>query len=175
MPLDPPAGIRQAEPKDERALFAFLKSLHETSPISKIVPYDPGKIVSAIQLGTQRRGGIIGIIDGPDGSIAASAGMLVDEWWWSQTPAIFLRWFHVRAEHRKEGVAHYRHLFEFCLLAREMLSEGQPHPVLLDMSHDSAIDDAELVEAKDRLFGRFGRRVGSIFLAGLPEDFPIKS
>lgn len=167
--------MRQASPADERALFDFLKALHAASPISKIIPYDPGKIVAAIQLGTQRRGGVIGVIDAPDGSIAASAGMLVDEWWWSTTPAIFLRWFHVRAEYRKEGIAHYRNLFEFCLWAREVLTEGQLHPILLDMSHDSAIDDAELVEAKDRLFGRFGRRVGSIFLAGLPPDMPIRS
>lgn len=166
-----PASVRIAGPGDESGLFDLLVGLHEESAFRKLIPYRVEKIKTSIELGTRQKGGMIGVIDGKAGEvgdIVASIGLWFTEWWWSDAPVIMTKWLYVRPEARHTGVAHFKALFEFALWVREQIQADVPVPVLLELTHDSAIDDIDLVERKDRLFARFGRRVGSVFLAGLP-------
>jgi GNAT superfamily N-acetyltransferase len=144
-------------------------SLHHESAFRDLIPYRAEKIKASIMMGTRQKGGMIGVIDADDGDrIIASIGLWFTEWWWSDAPVIMTKWLYVRPEARHAGVAHFKALFEFGLWVRQEIQGDIPIPVLLELTHDSAIDDTALVERKDRLFARFARRVGSVFLAGLP-------
>lgn len=168
--------VRFATERDETKIFAMLVDLHRNSPVGKIIPYDPGKIMEAIQLATQAKGGIIGLVENDAGEIEASVGLLLTTWWWSQAPCLTMKWLYVRP--RARGFGYYRDLFAFVEDVRAKLEQGSaagaradglpPLPLLAELSHDSALDSVEMVEKKDRLFARFARRVGSIFVTGLP-------
>lgn len=168
--------VRLATERDETKLYAMLVDLHRNSPVGKIIPYDTAKIMEAIQLATRAKGGIIGIVESETGEIEASVGLLLTTWWWSQAPCLTMKWLYVRP--RSRGAGYYRDLFAFIEDIRSTLERGSasrargdglpPLPLLAELSHDSAIDSTELVDKKDRLFARFARRVGSIFVTGLP-------
>jgi hypothetical protein len=82
-PATLPASIRIAGPRDEAALMALL-ALDLAENAAHIAPVDDAKVLANIQVGTRQRGGVAGVIDGPDGSPVAVILLHPVQWWWSQ-------------------------------------------------------------------------------------------
>jgi len=120
-----PTSVRQAGPDDERALYEFLVEMHLRNAFGWGYVYDPGLVRAQIEVGTRpdlrtrtdkndRRVGIIGVIDGPDGKIAATIGLFVERpMWFSQVVGLVELWVYVppgkgssryEAELRKYGL-----------------------------------------------------------------------
>ena len=135
--MDKPPSVRLATERDEDALYDLLIDTHRTSAFHGMIPYRAEKVLAAIQMGTQQKGGrgIIGIIYGNNGVIVASVGLLLTEWWWSDVPYIMIKWIYVRPEARN-GTGHYRELFDFVEWVRERLTADAdvPYPILVEFS-----------------------------------------
>lgn len=169
--VDRPTTVRFATVEDEQAVFEFIIAMWRGLPIAPTIPIDYAKVMHAVQLATRQvtdRPSVahIGVLYDDDHRLVASAGVLVDSWWWSSVPILTLKWFRVIPEARRFG--YYRDLFQFLEWLREGYQKGVPHPVLLELVYDNAMGDLALVKRMDRLFARFGKRAGSVFLAGLP-------
>ena len=160
------AVVRHARAEDEDALFDILHELHRIG-LGAPFPYDYAKTIAAIQLGTRNRGGIIGVIDAPDksGYLAATTGMLLDEWWWSKCAFLIERWFFVRPQYRK-GTGYADALKEYQEGCRAFLERElrQKEPVVLETSFIQG--DPRRMRLMDRFYGKWGRRVGNIYISG---------
>ena len=158
------AIVRQAVPADEEALFDLLLALHRGG-LGAAFPYDHAKVVAALQHGTRQRGGIIGVIDAPDreGFIVASVGLLVEEWWWSRCCFLEERWCFVRPEYRR-GTDYFAALKAFSEDCRRQMATSQAEPFVLESSFVEA--DSYVVRLKERLWRRWGRKVGGVFISG---------
>ncbi len=153
---DKPANVRLAEPRDENALYTLLMDLRLESRDLTLLPPSPKKIIETIKEGTEQRGMIIGVIDGPD-TIIASVGLVVMAPWWSDTAMLIQRWLYSRPGTR--GLSDS--LFRFSEWAREQMSDGLMDPMYIESSHTWG----NRIAARDRLFARYGRRIGSVFLS----------
>lgn len=82
-PTEQPKTVRAAGPKDEAAVMDLLMTnLREYA--DQVAAIDPDRVLEHVQLGTQRRGGIVGVIDGADGSPVAVCVLVPVQWWWSK-------------------------------------------------------------------------------------------
>lgn len=78
-----PKSVRVAGPADEtNVLELLLIDLRENAVL--IAPIDEERVRQVIQVGTQRRGGFVGIIDGLDKKPVAVTILHPIQWWWSQ-------------------------------------------------------------------------------------------
>lgn len=144
-------GVRIAGPHDEDAIYEFLLGLWDENGM---FPLDEGRARQQIRVATEHRGGIIGIIDGPDG-IEASIGLFAEPWWYSTDYAIDEKWAFVRPDCRKSP--HARNLIEFA----KWVSERMQLPLFM------GIITTERTAAKERLYQRQLVRAGGLFLWGL--------
>ncbi len=161
-----PDNVRLAEPRDENALYALLLDLRLQSRDLTLLPPSPKKIIETIKEGTEQRGMIIGVIDGPNDTIVASVGLVVMAPWWSDTAMLMQRWLYSRPgapglsnSLLPQGLSDS--LLRFSEWAREQMSDGLMAPMYLESSHTWG----SRIAARDRLFARYGRRVGSVFLS----------
>lgn len=163
--------VRHAVPDDEEPLFDALRELHRTG-LGRPFPYDYGKTMAAIQYGTRHRGGIIGVIDAPgrSGYIAATVGLLLEEWWWSKCAFLQERWFFVRPSYRR-GTGYADALKRFSEGVRVFIQthSEQKEPIVLESSFVQA--DPRRMRLMDRFYGRWGRRVGGVYVTGLRRDY----
>jgi len=157
--------VRHAIPADERALFDILIDLHRHG-IQRLFPYDFGKVVAMIEGATKQRGIIIGLVDAPDRDnyIAGMIRLSLEEWEWSRCAFIVMRQLYVREEYRK-GTRYADALMKFGEEIREHFQEEVDYPVVLESSYVQ--EDPRRLGVQDRFWGRWGRRVGSIFVSGL--------
>jgi len=168
--IEKPASVRIATEQDEQHIFDLLIIMHRENPLARMFPYDATKVFSAIEVGTRRRGGIIGVIDDPERPrLLATTGILFDSWWWSQAMFASPKWFLVRPDAR-HGRRLTRELADFVLwvresVARDMVAAGDKTPFLLETGFTSLSQ----IDAKERLWRRLfqGRKTGSVFLSGL--------
>ena len=116
LPTPYPKPVRIATPQDDANLLELLLvDLRENAAL--IAPIDEGRVMQTIQLGTHRRGGIAGIIDGPDGKPVAVTILHLAQWWFSQA------WYYAEAvtfvhpEHRRSR--HSEELIRFGMWAAE--------------------------------------------------------
>jgi hypothetical protein len=158
-----PTNVRFAEQRDEEPLYELLLDLHKRGPSLKSFPPSPKKLIETIKAGTEQRGMIIGVIDGEDlGVIVASVGMVLMPPWWSDTAMLIQRWIYSRPGTR--GLSDS--LFRFSEWAREYMSEGLDRPMVLEQSHVWG----DRIAARDRLFARHGRKIGSVFLSPIGDQ-----
>jgi len=82
-PTAKPASVRIATIKDEPAIHALLMlDLQENA--EAVAPVNADKVARHIFACTRQKGeGVIGVIDGPDGTPVAVAILRRCEWWWS--------------------------------------------------------------------------------------------
>jgi hypothetical protein len=159
--------VRLAQPADEPALFSLLMAVHREG-LGRVFPYDPEKVNAAIQHGTRQRGGIIGVIDAPDkpGTLAGSVGLDIQEWWWSRDCFMQERWLYVFPAYR-HGTGYFAALKQFAEDCRASIDRDkrQASPFVLEASFVNG--DPRRVRVLDKLWARWGRRIGGIYLSGL--------
>jgi hypothetical protein len=101
-PTKRPANVRLATVADEEKVLALvLRDLQENA--SKIAPIDEERVLDHIQAGTQKRGGIVIVIDGPDRSIIAVGIMIPCQWWFSKSYYVCEMLNYVHPDHRRSN------------------------------------------------------------------------
>lgn len=109
-------------------------------------------------MGTQRKGAVLGVIDGPDGKPVACINLAFFQWWWSR--AYFLQevWAFVHPAHRKSN--HAMHLAQFARWCSDDMTSGFGYRVWLL----SGVTSKENVEKKVAFYGRNGNYIGAFFI-----------
>ena len=153
-----PSSVRVATEKDESALFDLLMALNADNGFG--LPVSAEKVMAAIRQGTRRQGALIGIIEA-DGKIIASIALRMEQFWFSDTNLWREGWLFVRPDYRK-GAHCYRDLFLFAEWARAKMERdtGQPWYVI------TSVWSGKRLPEKTRLWSRFAKQVGAIFLMG---------
>lgn len=152
----PPSRVRFAEPSDEAALWDLLMALNDDNN-SFGFDVSETRIREHIRLGTERKGGAHGVIDG-DGCLAASIGIIPDRWWFSDNWSLAQIWLFVRKEYRHLNYA--EDLQEWGKWFRSSLEEQYGYPVTLI----SCVISHNRLPAKLKFWGRYcGQMIGGIF------------
>lgn len=153
-----PSTVRLATVEDEAEIYNLLCLLHEENALWKI---SPAKVVATIKKATERRGGIIGVVDGPNG-IEGTVGMVIEEAWYSDKWQIIELWNFVHPECRQSH--HAKNLIQFSKWMAEQMD------LALIMGIFSSID----VEQKIRLYSRQIMLAGAIFAHNLEDAGAIQ-
>lgn len=160
--IEKPKTVRLATPKDEDSLYELLLALHDDNAVYG-VGYDEETVRETIRKGTEKRGSIIGVIDGKQGDygesseIAASVCLTFANFWYSKTPYLAELWLFVRPEYRSN---HFdRDLFVFSRWCGEEMSRQLGHT----MTTLTAVSSLSRLPAKMRLWSRYGKHIGAIY------------
>lgn len=148
--------VRLAGPADEDQLIEFLRD-HPLADSAMLGEIDWDRVREHVRLGTQRKGGLHGIIDGDRGDIAGSIGMMWDRWWCVRNWGFAQLWLFVRPEYRRHG--YERDLNEWAKRMRNAVQEGAGHPVPIT----SAVVSDTRLDTMIRLWRRSGRMIGAVF------------
>ncbi len=117
-PTAQPLTVRVAGPPDEDDVLALLMMDLEQNA-ARIAPIDAKKVLDHIQMGTRRRGGIVGVIGRPAVAVVV---LIPYQWWWSNG------WYwqelvnFVHPDHRKS--THADDLMNFCKWAADEHTKG---------------------------------------------------
>lgn len=148
--------MRFAEPADEDALWDLLMALDEDNN-SFGFDVSEARIREHIRIGTERKGGAHGVIDG-DGCLAASIGIIPDRWWFSEEWSLAQIWLFVRREYRHLSYA--EDLQEWGKWFRSGLEERYGKPVTLI----SCVISHNRLPGKIRFWQKYcGEMIGGIF------------
>ena len=147
-----PLNVRPAQRGDEKNLFDFLCVAHKENGVYSM---NEKKVCEMINAGAQDRETIIGIIDAPDGTIAASFGGYFAQWWYTDEWHIEECWDFVHPDHRRSSYA------KDILQYSKWLSDQMKMPI------HNGIMTASRFEAKTRLFRRQMPQVGAAFAYNL--------
>lgn len=160
-PTAKPASVRIAGPADEAALVALLKM--EIQEVAHFMgPPDDQKMLDVVQVGTRRRGGFVGVIDGPDKTPVALVVMHPSQWWFSNG------WYYVEIamfvhpDHRKSR--HVDDLLDFERWVVDEQSRGMGYQVYLLCG----ILSARRTRSKIALYRRKFAQAGAAFLYPSP-------
>jgi GNAT superfamily N-acetyltransferase len=150
-------GVRLATKRDESEIFALLCLLHaENAPFSM----NRDKVMLGIQYATERKGGIIFVIDeGP--RVVATMGMCVAQDWYTDDEYLLERWNFVHPDYRRSDYA--RKLLEQGKWAHEWFkTKGKLMPFFC------GINSLLRTEAKIRMYARHMPCIGAYFMYGAP-------
>jgi hypothetical protein len=153
-------GVRVATPADEDQIFALLLLLHSENGIFGL---NDDKVRMGIRWATERKGGIIFLID--EGQrVVASLGMIIVSDWYSDDEYLLERWNYVHPKYRKSIYA--RKLIEQAKwtsdwFTREARKKGRP-PMPLQVG----INSLDRTEGKVRLYARHMPCIGAFFMYG---------
>jgi|SRR5215472_4163660 len=149
-------GVRLATKADEGEIFGLLLMLHAENGMFSL---NRDKVILGIQHATERRGGIIYVIDeGP--RVVATMGMSVVCDWYSDDEYLMERWNFVHPEYRQSDYA--RMLLEQGKWATEWF---KAHAKLLP--YMCGINSFDRTEAKIRMYARHMPCIGAYFMYGL--------
>lgn len=147
-------GVELATKNDEDQIFDLLLAMHTESPVHS---FDVEVVRDNIQKGTDKKGGIIGVIRGPQ-RLEATCGLLLSEAaWYTRDLALNSIWTFVHPDHRRS--THARKLIEFGkICSRWFAQAGTPVPL------QTAVYSDERTEAKCRLHRRQLHPIGQLFV-----------
>ncbi len=145
-------GVRLANSTDEDRLYEFLVKYLYTE--NALFPMSPTKVRERIKAALLHTSGACGIIEGPDGEIQASIGMVMGTPWYSDDFYLDEIWTYVHPDHRKSDKA--KRLIEFA----KWVSTNIKVPVVI------GIVTRKRLEPKIRLFQRQLPQVGAWFVFG---------
>lgn len=153
-PTPRPEGVRIAVKSDERAIFDLLMT--KAAEEGALAPVNDYKVLNAIKTATDRKGAVIGIIE-ENGEIAASIGLVMGQWWYSEAWHYEDLWSYVHPEYRRvrRGNVNFAQML---LQFAKWWSEQAGLPVMLGIA--SSIRTA----AKIRLYMRQLPLIGAAFL-----------
>lgn len=160
-PTERPASVRAAGPDDERAIYHLLELAHEEF-FHLLGPIDPQRLTDHIHAGTRAEGGIVGVIDGPEGYPVATCGIMPMQWYWSKQWFLQDLWQFVHPDHRKGN--HAADLLEWEKWIADEWTRRFGYEVLLLIGVLSTRQHREKV----RLFRRHVNQVGAAFLYPWP-------
>lgn len=156
-----PFGVRKALPSDEGRLLAHLTLLHSENGLA---PMNEEKVRDEIRRATETRGGIIGVIDGPNG-IEGSVGLVLSQFWYSTSWHLEERWVYVHSDFRR--TTHAKRLLMFAKWCKEEMTAAAGEEINLFIG----ILTKRQLEPKMRLYQRQFQQVGALFACGpVPED-----
>lgn len=139
---------RLADQDDGPAIFDLLIAMHAENALASLSePKVAGTVAYVIEHG-------IPIVAERDGLVIATAGLIVNDWWYSQEQFLRDLWFYVHADHRRGKVADG--LIRHARTAAELWGL----PLVL------SVLTREKAEAKCKLFARHMMQVGGIFYEG---------
>lgn len=145
------AGVRIAQPGDEDAIFNILLQLYEENALFTL---DEMKARETIRFATEKRGGIIGVIDGA-GGLEATIGMALESYWYTSQWHLVEYWNHIHKDHRQSS--HAKRMIEFAKWAADRLGV----PLIM------GILTTDRLAPKVRLYQRQLPQIGAIFSHGL--------
>lgn len=146
--------MRYAEPADWPRLQHFCQVMHADNGVFALAAHKVNALLKqACWKQTDVPPAVIGLIDGPE-RIEAAVCLQMMQHWYSDQWFYADRFLYVHPAHRRSR--HAFKLFQFCRSWHKMVEV----PVVLSIEtlHDR--------EAKERLYGRYGRRVGASFVIG---------
>jgi GNAT superfamily N-acetyltransferase len=148
-------GVRLATKRDEGEIFGLLLLLHAENALFSL---NRDKVLAGIQWATERKGGLIFVIDeGP--RVVASLGMTIACDWYSDDEYLLERWNFVHPEYRRSDYA--RKLLETGKWAHEWFKvKGKLMPFFC------GINSFERTEAKIRMYARLMPCIGAYFMYG---------
>lgn len=148
-----PNIVRPIQAKDEEALMELAIVNNRENGVA---PLSETKMRNMIRKGINHDGCIIGVIDGAEG-LAGSIGMLITQWWYSDSWHLEEIWNFVHPDYRKQketnGVSCANKLLHFA----KWSSEQMQMPLLI------GVIATERMEAKVRLYQRQFPPVGALF------------
>jgi len=149
-------GVRLATKTDEGEIFGLLLMLHAENGLFSM---NRDKVLAGIQWATERKGGIIYVIDeGP--RVVATMGMSIVCDWYSDDEYLLERWNFVHPEYRQSDYA--RMLLEQGKWATEWFkANGKLLPYMC------GINSFDRTEAKIRMYARHMPCIGAYFMYGL--------
>ena len=155
--LERPAAVRVATQADEAALFALLWDHLYADNGMGIAP-DAAKVWGYVNATCRGQGGVAGVVDGPDGTLIGSVGIVACQPWYSEVWNLAEMWLFVHPLHRRR-TGHGQALFDFARWPRADMSARLGYAVGLEIS----ILSFKRVRAKERLWERNALRVGATF------------
>lgn len=145
-----PTNVRIATPADEDRLVALMHEVFREQPIFKI---NEEKMRSNIRMATERKGSVIGVIDGPKEIEGYIIAQLAQYWYTDEWHLEELSNF-VHPDYRSGGAGHARCLIEFAKWFAEQLNM----PLIM------GILSTKRLAAKARLYARQATPCGAIFV-----------
>jgi hypothetical protein len=155
--IERPANVRIAGEADEDALYDLLLGLERDNSLG--FAHDEDEVRAHIRLGTQKNGGMHGVIDAPNGVIAASVGLVMNKFWYSKQFYWHELWLFVRLEYRK-GTGYSDDLMAWVQYIKALFALESGHEVPFFTS----VTSRKRFEAKRRWWARRGEQIGAIFL-----------
>ena len=148
-------GVRLATKRDEGEIFGLLLLLHAENALFSM---NRDKVLAGIEWATERKGGLIFVIDeGP--RVVASLGMTIACDWYSDDEYLLERWNFVHPEYRRSDYA--RKLLETGKWAHEWFkTNGMLMPFFC------GINSYKRTEAKIRMYARQMPCIGAYFMYG---------
>jgi len=153
-------GVRLATPADEGELFAMLLMLHAENGMFSL---NPTKVIQGIRWATERKGGVIFVIE-ENNRIVASLGMTIAQDWYSDDEYLLERWNYVHPDYRRGDYG--RRLLEQGKWSSEWFRVNSK----IAMPFQCGITSFDRTEAKIRLYARHMPCVGANFIWG---DLPL--
>jgi hypothetical protein len=150
-------GVRLARKEDEGEIFGLLLMLHaENAPFS----LNRDKVLAGIRWATERKGGIIYVIEQQPRGIVATMGMTIACDWYTDDEYLLERWNYVHPEFRQSDFG--RMLLEQGKWASEWFKHrGSLMPFMC------GINTFERAAAKIRMYARHMPCIGAYFMYGL--------
>ena len=150
-----PYNVRVATQADEDKIFCLMYLAHKENAMAS-VNYE--KVWDMIRHATQRRGGVIGVIDGENG-IEAMICMTLSQWWYSDEWHIDELVNFVHPACRRS--THAKHL----LLFSKWFAEQMTMPLFV------GVLSTHRTEAKVRLYERQITKGGAVFCHNLNQEY----
>jgi hypothetical protein len=150
-----PASVRLAKNTDQELLFALICASDDEWSLG---PRDDDKVRNIVHLATI--GGlpprpVFGVVKGPS-VIEGAVGLYPTEPWNSSSPYLRVFFHFVHPDFRRSR--HAVHLSEFA----KWFGDAAGLPVLFELLHP------ERTEAKGRMYERQAKRLGGLYMHGLP-------
>jgi GNAT superfamily N-acetyltransferase len=134
-------------------MLEFCIEMHRENGVASL---DMQKMIGAVQCSLAKYRGIVGIIDGDRGEVAASVCLVVAQWWYSADMHLEDRWTFVSEPYRRRPYA--RHLLDFA----KQVAADMHLPLMM------GVLSSNRTQAKVRLFERQLPLAGAVFMYNSP-------
>lgn len=156
--------VRFAGPADEQAILALVLLDHAENA-AEIAPLDEDRILEHIRAGTEKKGGILGVVDGPDGTPVGTVCLMPYQWWFSKAYCVQEIWNFVHPDHRRSN--HAADLIQFTKWVSDEWTRQFGYRVFTL----TGVTATKRVREKIRLYRRVLTPVGAFFVYPTPKGF----